>query len=369
VRTGEKLCLAVVIFLEGICFAAPHPRYRVVDLGVLPNGTRSVATALNDKGEVVGDCETPEGTHAFLFSNGEMIDVNSSLQFWYHGATFTSSESHARDINNRSEIIGGGRRFASGSEFLYLNGVVSYYPATYPYIDNQIFPVFFWLNDLGHIGGLGGSAGLAAVTDRERIWFYPLSTGYVLSAGLNNRDETTGHFYPPEANGSYQPAIFRLSGVERIPLPPGAVSGAGWDINDSGHVVGGYAVLINGSEAGRGFFYHDGVTDDIPSAGLTKINNFDEAIGSSGDGAFVFSGGKTYLLSEAVRSNSEFAIQQVNDINNDGVIAGSAIHNGQERAVVFIPLNRHLFQNEHSHAAHRTAWWTRVMSPKRAANF
>jgi hypothetical protein len=207
------------------------------------------------------------------------------------------------------------------------------------------------------------------VTDRKSVWFYPLSTGHVFPAGLNNRDETTGQFFPPEANGTYQPAIFRLSGVERIPLPPGGVSGGGWDINDSAHVVGGYTALVDGSEVGRGFFYHDGMTMDLP-VGMVALNNFDEAIGSSGEGAFVFINEKTYLLSESIRPNSDFAIQQVKDINNDGVIAGSAVRNGQERAVVLIPLNRNIFRkHSHSPAAHRVAWWTRAMSPKQAADF
>ena len=358
-----RLCFAAVFLCAGLCSAAPHPRFRVIDLGVLPGGASSVATALNDKGEVVGDSGTPDGVHAFLFSNGEMTDLNAFLQFRDRGEIFTSGGSFARDINNRSEVIGGAQVFASHSEFLYADGMVSYFPAVYPYIGNQMFPIFFFLNDLGHIAGLGSSAGRPAVTDRERIWFYPSSGGAIGTKGLNNYDEVTGFFAPPGSTFTYFPALFRTNEVVKIELPEGGLYGTGWDLNDAGHVVGSFITMIDGPE--RVFFYRDGVTIDVGAGRPVALNNSDEAVGFNENGSFVYTGGRMFPLNEAIPQGLGVDIRQANDINNDGVIAGSAVRNGEEHAVVLIPLNRARF---HKHtggsAAHGPTWWTRALNAR-----
>ena len=51
----------------------------MTDLGTL-GGTTSYATAINDRGQVVGSAETTPGSyiqHGFLYSNGAMTDLNS----------------------------------------------------------------------------------------------------------------------------------------------------------------------------------------------------------------------------------------------------------------------------------------------------
>src|SRR5688500_11607912 len=140
-RMGGRLFFAAAVFLACACSAAPRPRYRVIDLGVLPNGTSSVATALNDKGEVVGDCQTPDGVRAFLFWRGTLTALSWSQKSCRDGNVFTSTESSARDINNRGEVIGNGHYSSGGtvSQFLYSTGVVVYFHAGgYPVIANEI---------------------------------------------------------------------------------------------------------------------------------------------------------------------------------------------------------------------------------------
>jgi probable HAF family extracellular repeat protein len=67
-------------------------------------GWESYAKAINDAGQVVGySWLTKGGRHAFLFSNGKLLDLNSLI----------SPESHlelldAWAINNRGQILGVG---------------------------------------------------------------------------------------------------------------------------------------------------------------------------------------------------------------------------------------------------------------------
>ena len=69
----------------------------MTDLGTL-GGTRSVAVAINDRGQVVGWSETPAGvTHAVLWEAGSMTDLGAPTGGW----------SQASGINARGQIVGG----------------------------------------------------------------------------------------------------------------------------------------------------------------------------------------------------------------------------------------------------------------------
>jgi probable HAF family extracellular repeat protein len=66
-------------------------------------GGYSVANGINKKSHIVGfSSNSLSGrAHAFLFANGKMKDMNPS-----NDPNFENSESFARDINNRDEIVG-----------------------------------------------------------------------------------------------------------------------------------------------------------------------------------------------------------------------------------------------------------------------
>jgi probable HAF family extracellular repeat protein len=76
------------------------------DLGTLPNGAISEAYAINDSGQVVGYSYTTStgSQHAFLYSGGQMYDLNSLIPT-DSGWELIS----AYEINNSGQIVGRGR--------------------------------------------------------------------------------------------------------------------------------------------------------------------------------------------------------------------------------------------------------------------
>ena len=88
----------------------------IKDLGTL-GGTRSLAVDINNRGQIVGgaDCAARAGAfHAFVYSNGAMVDLNSRVNM-IAGWTLTM----ATAINDSGQIVGIGRT-PDGTERAFL---------------------------------------------------------------------------------------------------------------------------------------------------------------------------------------------------------------------------------------------------------
>ena len=94
---------------------------RMVDLGTLPGGINSQATAINDSGHLVGIAAIALGilanTHAFLYENGTLSDL---------GTLPGGISSGADDINNRDEIVGLSFDLTAGRRaIIYTGGIMT----------------------------------------------------------------------------------------------------------------------------------------------------------------------------------------------------------------------------------------------------
>jgi probable HAF family extracellular repeat protein len=116
---GFLLATVAMASVGGAASAQNSPAYTVTDLGTL-GGTGSVATAINDAGQVVGKAYTAGapitgGTyHAFLYSGGVMQDLG----------TLGGPDSYACGINNAGQVVGSSNTPSYDHAFLYSGGVM-----------------------------------------------------------------------------------------------------------------------------------------------------------------------------------------------------------------------------------------------------
>jgi len=122
----------------------------VTDLGTL-GGNLSVANAVNDLGQVVGESNTATGEkHAFLWEQGVMTDLGTA------GET-----SAAHGINNLGQIVGAAfAKNVRGGAMLWKNGV---------------------RQPLGDLGPSGSGSTAMAVSDKAEI--VGVSSGFVANLG------------------------------------------------------------------------------------------------------------------------------------------------------------------------------------------
>jgi probable HAF family extracellular repeat protein len=94
------LSVAVILSLASTqAYAQAKIPITITDLGILPGGTGSMASAINDSGEVVGGADVPSGdVHAFLWTaKGGMQDI---------GGLPGANGTHGSGINIQGQVVG-----------------------------------------------------------------------------------------------------------------------------------------------------------------------------------------------------------------------------------------------------------------------
>jgi probable HAF family extracellular repeat protein len=110
------------VLMEGtlIYHAFLYSNDNILDLGTL-GGETSVATAINDHGQVVGGAVATLGrfnNHAFLYSNGYMRDLGTLSK------NMSDDYSIATGINNSGQIVGCSVVNGHSHAFIYFNGLM-----------------------------------------------------------------------------------------------------------------------------------------------------------------------------------------------------------------------------------------------------
>lgn len=228
---------------------AQAQRYKVTDLGTLPGGTTSQATAINGRGHVVGVSSVPEGWHAFLWTHPDGMQDLGTLP---GGGAY----SYAAGINITDEVAG-------TSDF------------TQGFAANV--HAFVWkkssgMHDLGTLG-------------------CPNITG---ALDINAFSEVVGvsTIAPCPGGGQYRAFIAFFSdssgNMQSLGTLPGGLFSIGNAINFFGHVVGyaGCSPCVYGGSHAFLWTKDEGMKDlgTLPggtNSAALAINSFDVIVGSS----------------------------------------------------------------------------------------
>jgi probable HAF family extracellular repeat protein len=88
----------------------------MTNLGTLAQDTNSIAYAINNGGLIVGQSfGGPNGSHAFVYQNGMMTDLNS-LMIGHNAFTLV----YANDVNDDGVIVGGASNAKTGASAAFV---------------------------------------------------------------------------------------------------------------------------------------------------------------------------------------------------------------------------------------------------------
>ena len=324
VATARVLALGICALVPLAGWSAPHPRYRITDLGSTAFG--SAPLALNNHGDVVGLTLSSNGIYRpALFHHGTVAELPLPAGT---GGGF------AFDINDAGDIIG---HYWSGqhhSPFLLRSGAL---------IDLNAQTGL----DL-ELAGINNAGVIAARNWHGLNWepatwsngvvrtFGHLTTGYPVA--INNRGEVLVNYYSATAPGpGTATAIIRddrLSAVAEF---------MAWGFNDVGDVVGdlSYVAFLYSPDGSRSL---GALRGDLYSKAL-RINNAGQIIGLSEDNdddirPFLFTGKKIYNFTQVVPRGSGYTIGSADDINEQGQIAAKGFFRGESRALLLTPVKQ-----------------------------
>lgn len=300
--------------------------YSLTDLGSLTGQPYSIATGINDSGEVTINSQYG----SFFYSNGSLQKINPLPG---------DNQLAVTSINNLGQVVGNSvnnSKFTGNNPFLYSNGI------TQPLPIQDAIP--YAINDRTQV--VGGAIKLGPFFYSDGIATSIGSLGNV-AYGLNNLGQVVGVL---STNTAF---LYENGQTTNLGTLPGDLSSQANDINDSGQVVG-----YSGSNA---FLYSSSTglqnlgklrPTDVFSLAL-GINNSGEVVGFSGtnnnffapDGnglrAFLYSDNTLYDLNNLIAPGSEpgFTLTAASAINNNGEIVGRGAINGELHAFLLRPIS------------------------------
>lgn len=237
--------------------APPRTTYRLVDLGTL-GGESSYATAINDRGHVVGSGQTAAGDwHGFLWRDGRMLDLGPF---------------RPTGINNRDEVVGT-LDFATTAHLWRAGRLLNLGTLG----GGSSFPTA--INDRGQVVGSSSDKQGRSVPylwSRGAMRALPLSS----VSGINNRQQISGG------------AVVAPDGFHAAALSRGRVTdlGAGpfnrsntYGINEKGWIIGW---RFSATQSERGVLWRQHRATDLGTLGgdmtqLKAINDRGQILGIS----------------------------------------------------------------------------------------
>jgi probable HAF family extracellular repeat protein len=323
----KTILRTTVCFLLLNAVHADALRYKVTDLGTL-GGTRTLPTAINSSGHVVGSSSILNNTtdHAFLYKDGVMTDLGTLAG----GVSSTANGINDNDVVVGTSTIGGGNSHA----FHWSNGTMTDAGTSGTGVQSQGAGI----NNDGHYAGTTDTV----MDTTRRAFLFATSMMTIPTLGgtngtgnaINSSDQVAGEAY---FAGDVIRHAFRYTpgaGVADLGTLGGPDS-FGNAINDAGHVVGG-------SDTANGEFHaciakaETMVDLGVLSGTVSEafgINNSGQIVGQtdanngSTNHAFVHSNGVMLDLNDLVTPIPGLVLTSAKAINDAGQIVCEAILN------------------------------------------
>ena len=330
---------AIVVMLAcGLSAQAMAVTYLVTDLGVLPGGETSDASAINRRGQVVGTAPVDGVSRAYLFTDGVMTDLGS----------LGGNRSSAEAVNARGEVVGTAETAQAQSHaFWYRHGAM---------LDLGTLGGFYSSGKgLNSVGGVVGESTLAGGEVHAFSWangvMQDLGTlGGERSAAydINDAGQAVG-WANRSGSTDTMAVIFEAGGMTELGTLGGGQSAA-FAINRWGQVTGG-ADTPDGH--GHAFLYSNGVMQDLgvmpnfqSCAGLA-LNNRGHVVGmcfkddARGSQPFVSFGGPARNLNKHLDpvTGEGWQLKDARGINDEGQIIGMGRLFGVRRAYLLTPVD------------------------------
>jgi len=304
------LAVIAVCLFASQASAAPLS-YNVTNLGTLPSGISSAATAINGNGDVAG-CVTysDNSTQAFIWTAANGMQAVGG------------PSSRAFGINNSDNVVGqtGGQAFRWDP----VNGTVLLDP-THGGTANAI------LNSGTVIGSRNFSGSRTIIWSSTNAISTPFPASNLSGSAINNLNQFAGEGID-ETFGYYNNGISNTLTV--IGVLPDAM-------NDSRIAAGSFAAVAAFCDIDTSTTTIIGTLGTDTTSNALGINNAGTIVGvSNGTGAFIYdpTNGLQNLTSELAPAYSGWSILSANAINDNGQIAATGIFDGQQDAVLLTPV-------------------------------
>jgi probable HAF family extracellular repeat protein len=322
-------------------------QYSVKDLGTLPGNSVSKGFALNNEAQAVGDSSSPTAAIATLFSGGKVTNIGAP----------GSSVSVATAINDSGEVAGW-NSFNSASftpqAFLFSNGS-----------NNNITSLSLFpsgaepsgMNNSGEVVGTGylTNANFHAFlyTGGKMTDLGPANAYQASAVAVNNSGQIIGGYYLN--SGAAGEFLFTGGKMTTLPVPAGASAVSAFAINDNGEIAGSI-FFVSGAPAhaakfGNSVWTDLGAISGAASTRATAINISGQIVGTAffpqtqyhppKPGKHVpFLAGSSGLvnLNSLIAAGTGFTLTDAVAINNSGQILCDANNaSGIEHAVLLTP--------------------------------
>jgi probable HAF family extracellular repeat protein len=325
-----------------------EPRYTITDIGTLPGGSVSIARAINNAGWVVGEADTDEVLHAFIYSPQATWLLGLSGPGMIDLGTLGGPVVIVKSIDEVGQVVGYGET-ARGTRHAF------------------VWPRGGVLQDLGPLGGKNSFAlditVVAGTANLERVVVGVVETAggahraflsraeetqelgtlggqNSAAAGVNRGGQVVGD--AETASGATHAFLFSQGQMHDLGTLGGRNSSAA-AINTAGQVVG---TAERAGGARHAFLFSQGQMQDLGTLGgqnsaALAINTAGQMVGTAESAggtpqAFVFSGAMVNL-NTLLPAASDWELLAATGINDSGQIVGSGLHHGSSRAFLMTP--------------------------------